>query len=98
MSSKKKEKPRSFPVVMNTSAERRKALEDKEAAKEKEAAATADVMKMAHIASKSDSGSPQRRPHCCVPTALKMVSVTASGKHLIVACLFACTKQAVTNT
>ena len=61
MSSKKREKPRSFPVVMSTSAERRKALEDKEAAKEKEAAATADVMKMAHSASKSDSGSPQRR-------------------------------------
>ena len=35
---------------------------------------------------------------CCVPTALKIVSDTASGTHLIVACLFACTKQAVANT
>ena len=61
MPSKKKEKPKSFPVLLSTSAERKKALEDKEAAREKEAAATADVMKMAHSASKSDSGTPHRR-------------------------------------
>ena len=62
MSSSGKKKPKTYPVVFNTSAERKKTLEDKEAARVKEeAAATADVMKMAHSASKSDSGTPHRR-------------------------------------